>query len=320
MYIIYISTELQWKYVKNCIAAVINHLSRTVYTFFITIIKNIYWACTMCRHIIYLEDVSTSGLPHAEPHRMHRTSGSHEALCDPTSRELSGWAEGGKDTHTRRTNSHLHRSTGLTRVSYELRTRPGWGTLGHQLPTGGHLETQPSSKDRQDSDNGERGPRGAWAHLGRARGPAPSGKGVTTPSWCKSATSTGHAFPSRADATESRLSLHNAASRTELHLSSPDGKDFLSNLRKTKKTNLSDDKSFQFDYNGFWSNHSELLTLCPRLYGSPPTSSLLLPSLPLPLSLCLSISVSLWEIYVFSRLHGGGELGKKTSLLFLSFL
>ena len=50
-------------------------------------------------------------------------------------------------------------------------------------------------------------------------------------------------------------------------------------------------------FNGFWLNHWELLTLCPRIYGSslpfPPLPSPLLSSSFSPsLSLCLSISVS----------------------------
>ena len=70
-------------------------------------------------------------------------------------------------------------------------------------------------------------------------------------------------------------------------------------------------------FNGFWLNHWELLTLCPRIYGSSlPSlllSSLLLLSLPLYLSVSPSLSVSLWEICIFLRLHGDGESEKKTS-------
>ena len=49
----------------------------------------------MCRPITYLEDVSTSGLPHAEPHHVHHTSSSCDDL-GPHVRELSDEPRAGR--------------------------------------------------------------------------------------------------------------------------------------------------------------------------------------------------------------------------------
>ena len=49
----------------------------------------------MCRPITYLEDVSTSGLPHAEPHHVHRTSSSCDDL-GPHVHELSDEPRAGR--------------------------------------------------------------------------------------------------------------------------------------------------------------------------------------------------------------------------------
>lgn len=86
----------------------------------------------MCRPITYLEDVSTSGLPHAEPHNVHHTSSSCDDL-GPHVRELSDEPRAGRtDAHTMH-DSHLQ-STGWTLISRELRTGLAEG-VGHQLTT-----------------------------------------------------------------------------------------------------------------------------------------------------------------------------------------
>lgn len=70
------------------------------------------------------------------------TSGSCMALCNPAFCMLSERTEGSKDaSNTWCMNVRFHRSTVLTGVSYERRTRPSWGTLCPQPAHGSVLET-----------------------------------------------------------------------------------------------------------------------------------------------------------------------------------
>lgn len=59
---------------------------------------------------------------------------------------------------------------------------------------------------------------------------------------------TGHACPSRCNSSESRPSLQDMTlCPKQLCWSSPDGKDFFPNLKKTKKTHQSGKRPLQFD-------------------------------------------------------------------------
>lgn len=76
----------------------------------------------MCRPITYLEDVSTSGLPHAEPHHVHHTSSSCDDL-GPHVRELSDEPRAGRtDAHTMH-DSHIRAQGGH---SYPVSSGLAW--------------------------------------------------------------------------------------------------------------------------------------------------------------------------------------------------
>lgn len=131
---------------------------------------------------------------------------------------------------------------------------PTYPQVGTVDTTGGHLETQPTSRGETWAVTVVRAvpAEPTYICLGKDphNGPKPTDKGVTTFQASKSSrafTRTCIRISCVFIHSYSLLCYMHTASQTELQLSSPDWKDFFSNLTRTKKTNQPNNKLFQFD-------------------------------------------------------------------------
>lgn len=205
----------------------------------------------MCQHMTYLEDISTMDYLMQSPAHALPPPGPAQ-FCAAHICTLSGWNEGSKDTiNTWCTNSHFHRSTRLTCVSYECRTRPSLGTLCPQLTHRSALWTPLVDTWKHSLLLEDRHGQWQWREQpecvclwGPQRRVLPSARqSERLQTFTRTSVHIRVWLPSLLCIPP--MSSHCLPNRTSL--SSPDRKDFFSNLKKTTKTNQSNNTSFKLD-------------------------------------------------------------------------